>query len=103
MRVQRPWDQFVALQLARNDADTGDIAGAAARLNELGAPGKMIHGARLLLAQIAAAQGTLEAADAQLTALLGVRLQRFTAASVALQEAAKAAQERIERDLQSGN
>lgn len=103
MGAAQPGDQFVQLRRARNEADSGNLDGAAARLTRIGAPGMTIRAARLMLAQIAAAQGKLEAADAQLTALLGTRLQRFTAASVALRDAAKAAQGRIENDLKTGN
>jgi hypothetical protein len=103
LQAKRPWDQFVALQLARNDASAGAFDAAAARITKLGTPGMTIRDARFLLAQITAAQGKLEAADAQLGALLGARVQRFAAASAALRGTAKRAQDRIDAALRAGN
>jgi cellulose synthase operon protein C len=103
MQARRPWDQHVALQLARNDASAGALDAAAARIARLGTPGITIRDARFLLAQITAAQGKLEAADALFASLLGSRVPRFAAASAALQDTAKQAQDRIDSALRTGN
>lgn len=103
MQTRRPWDQFVTLQLARNDAGAGALDAAAARIAKLGTPGMMIRDARFLLAQITAAQGKLDAADAMFGSLLGVRLQRFAAASAALRDTVKQTQDRIDAALRAGD
>jgi hypothetical protein len=103
MAHQRPWDQHVALQLARNEASAGKLDAAIARLAGLGAPGLTIRAARFQRAQLAAAQGKLEDADAQLTAVLAMRVQRFAAASAAVQTAAKAAEQRVDAALRTGS
>ena len=101
-QAKRPWDQYVALQLARGEASAGKLEAAAARLTRLGALGATIRDARLLLAQLTAAQGKLDAADDMLGSLLGSRLTRFAAASSAVNEAGKQAQSRLERLLDTG-
>jgi hypothetical protein len=103
MATQRPWDQYVQLQLARGDASAGKLDAAAARLGKLGAPGMTIRDARFLLAQLTAAEGKLEAADAMLTSLLAGRLPRFAAASAAMAAAFKSAQDRIKLRLDTGD
>jgi hypothetical protein len=103
MATQRPWDQYVQLQLARGDASAGKIDAAATRLDRLGPPGMVIRDARFLLAQLTAAQGKLEAADTLLTSLLAGRLSRFSAASAAMAAAFKQAQDRIEQKLETGD
>jgi hypothetical protein len=103
MCARRPWDQYAALQLAHSEAAGGQLDAAATRLTKLGAPGMTIRQARFALAQITAAQGKLEAADAQLSTLLDARLPRFIAASAALQAAGRLAQERIETALKTGD
>jgi hypothetical protein len=103
MAARRPWDQYAALQLARNEAGAGGLDAAAARLARLGAPGMTIRDARFLLAQITAGQGKLEAADAMFESLLGGRVQRFAAASAALRDTAKRVQARVEAALRAGN
>ena len=102
MAKQRPWDQYVQLRLARADADGGKLDAAVARLEQLGPPALLVREARHLLAQLSAAGGKLEQADALLAGLLGGRLERFVAASGALETARKRAVERIQRDLQLG-
>ena len=67
MQARRPWDQYVVLQLARNDASTGELAAAADRISALGAPGLMIRDARLLLAQVIAAHNELGVLERLLT------------------------------------
>ena len=103
LAAKAPSDQYVALQLARNDAGAGALDAAAARLTRLGPPGMLIRGARVVLAQIDAAQGKLEAADALFGALLGTRVQRFAAASAALRDTAKRTQDRVEARLRTGD
>lgn len=102
MQAKRPWDQHVQLALARGEASAGKLDAAAARLARLGTPGTMIRDARLLLAQLTAAQGKLEDADALLSSLLAGRLPRFTAASRALIDAGTRAEERVMQKLQAG-
>jgi hypothetical protein len=102
MAKQRPWDQYVQLRLARAEIDAGTLDVAAARLDKLGPPGLLVRDARLMLAQLASATGKLEQADALLTGLLAGRLERFVAASGALQQAEKRATERVKLALQSG-
>ncbi|HEY6178986.1 MAG TPA: hypothetical protein VIX73_31250, partial [Kofleriaceae bacterium] len=103
MAKQRPWDQYVQLQLARGEASAGKLDAAAARLNRLGSPGMLIRDARFLLAQLTAAQDKLDAADAMLTSLLAGRLPRYSAASAALNAAFKQAQDRVTQMLETGN
>jgi hypothetical protein len=103
MSARRRWDQYAALQLARNDASAGDLAAAAVRITKLGTPGMTIRDARFLLAQVTAAQGKLEVADAQFMSLLGDRVQRFAAASAALRDTAKKTQDRIGAQLRAGD
>jgi len=102
MQAQRPWDQFVAIQLAQSDAGAGKLDAAAARLARIGPPGMTVRQARFLRAQIAAGQGKLDDADAQIAALLGPRVQRFAAASAALRDTAKTVQARIDGALRTG-
>src|SRR6185503_19241930 len=47
--------------------------------------------------------GKLDEADALLSSLLGARLQRYAAASAKLDEAAKAAEERVVQQLRTGS
>jgi len=103
MQGKQPWDQYLALQIASHEASAGALDAAATRLARLGTPGMMIRDARFLLAQIMAAQGKLEAADRLLGSLLGPRLQRFVAASAALRDTAKRAQDRIDAALRAGD
>ncbi|MDQ3370683.1 MAG: hypothetical protein M3680_35145, partial [Myxococcota bacterium] len=103
MLKKRPWDQRVVLRLANDEASAGKLAPAAARLRALGSPALMIREARLLLAQLASAEGKLEEADALLDGLLGARLSRFAAASAAYQDAVKAVQTQLEQRLKIGD
>jgi hypothetical protein len=103
MAAARPWDQYVQLQLARGEASAGKLDAAAARLARLGPPGLLIRDARFVLAQLTAAQGKLEAADAMLSSLLTGRLSRYSAASVALAAAFKQAQDRVKHRLDTGD
>ncbi|HEX3475891.1 MAG TPA: hypothetical protein VHT91_12785, partial [Kofleriaceae bacterium] len=103
MATARPWDQSVQLQLARGEASAGKLDAAAARLGRLGPPGTLTRDARMLLAQLTAAQGKLEPADAMLTSLLGARLAKYTAASAAMAVAFKQAQDRIRQRLEAGD
>jgi hypothetical protein len=103
LQASRPLDQYVVLALARNEASAGNVAAAAARLGALGRPGRMIREARLVLAQLLAAQGKLDDADRLLGSLLGAELPRFAAASAALEAASKRVQERVRQALDSGN
>lgn len=102
MAKERAWDQAVAFELAERDAIAGKLAAAAARIDRLGPPGLRIRAARLFGVELAAAQGDLAAADAQLTALLRDRVRRYRAVSSALDAAAKAASARIEDELTRG-
>jgi hypothetical protein len=63
----------------------------------------LIRHARFLLAQLTAAQGKLEPADAMLTSLLGGRLAKYSAASAAMAAAFKQAEDRIGQRLKTGN
>lgn len=99
MQLKRPWDQYVVVELARNDMSAGQLDAAAARLAKLGAPGATVRAARFASAQLAAAQGKLDVADATLSSLLASRLARFAAASAALQDIATAVQKRLEGQL----
>ncbi len=103
MAGQRPWDQYVQLRLARAEIDAGKLDDAAARLDKLGPHGLLVREARLVLAQLSSAIGKLEQADALLTGLLAGRLERYVAASGALEQAAKRASDRVEADLRAGN
>lgn len=103
MATKRPWDQYVQLQLAGGEASAGKLDAAAARLNRIGPPGMLIRKARFLLAQLTAAEGKLEAADAMLTSLLGGRLARYSAASTAMAAAFKQAQDRIQQRLRTSD
>jgi hypothetical protein len=103
MATQRPWDQHVQLQLARGEASAGKLDAAAARLNRLGSPGMLTRDARFVLAQLTAAQGKLEPADAMLTSLLAGRLAKYTAASTAMAAAFKQAEDRTKQRLDTGN
>jgi hypothetical protein len=102
MAKRRAWDQAVVVELAQREAGAGKLAAAAARLDRLGPPGRMTRAARLVRAELTAAQGDLAAADAQLTALLGDRVRRFRAASIALDAAGAAARDRITGELERG-
>jgi hypothetical protein len=103
MATARPWDQYVQLQLARNEAGAGKLDAAAARLHRIGPPGMLIRDARFLLAQLTAAEGKLEPADAMLTSLLAGRLDKYAAASAAMAAAFKQAQDRVRRRLDTGD
>lgn len=103
MQAARPWDQRVALALARADLDAGHLDRAAARLTAFGAPGRLVRDARLVLARIAAARGQLDEADRLLAGMLTGRLARFTAAVGELDRAARAARERISARLEGGD
>lgn len=100
---RRSWDQFAVVQLARGEMTAGKLDAAAARLTALGPPGRTIRGARRLLAQIAAAQGKLDAADAMFDALLAGWLPRFTAASRAFEDTATRVENRLRERLRSGS
>jgi hypothetical protein len=103
MATARPWDQYVQLQLARGEASAGKLDAAAARLGRFGSPGMLTRDARVLLAQLTAAQGKLESADAMLTSVLAGRLAKYAAASAARAAAFKQAQARIGQRLQTGD
>src|SRR5688572_20803721 len=103
MAKQRPWDQYVQLRLAIAEANAGKLEAAATRLDKLGPHGLLVREARLLLARLSSAIGKLEQADALLTSLLAGRLERYVAASGALQEVAKRVSDRVEADLRAGN
>jgi cellulose synthase operon protein C len=103
MAVKRPWDQYVQLRLAGAEIDAGKLEAAASRLDKLGPHGLLVREARLLLAQLSSRLGKLDQADALLTGLLAGRLERFVAASGAVQQARTRAVERVQRDLQTGN
>lgn len=99
MQIERPWDQHVAIALARDDASKGNLTGATARLAKLGAPGLIVRDARLLLGQLAMAEGRLEEADRMLASLLGSRLRAFETASAALRDATAKVEQRLRSQL----
>ncbi len=103
MAKQRPWDQYVQLRLARAEADAGKLDAAAARLDGLGPHGLLVREARLLLAQLSSALGKLELADALLAGMLAGRLERYLAASSALEQADQRATDRVKLALQTGD
>ncbi|HWO23179.1 MAG TPA: hypothetical protein VNO30_30765 [Kofleriaceae bacterium] len=103
MAAKRPWDQYVQLRLAGAEIDAGKLEAAAARLDKLGPHGLIVREGRLLLAQLSSRLGKLDLADALLTGLLSGRLDRFVAASGALQQARTRAVEQVQRDLRTGN
>ncbi|MBS1122008.1 MAG: hypothetical protein H6Q90_4236 [Deltaproteobacteria bacterium] len=103
MAKQRPWDQLVILRLARDEASANQLDAAAARLAGIGKPGMMIRDARMLLGQLASANGKLDQADALLSSLLGSRLQRYLAAGAKLDQALTAVQARIKQQLDTGS
>jgi len=102
MARSRPWDQRVAMALARADADAGDAAAGVVRLRRFGDDGRLMRGGRLLLAQLEAERGQLEVADGVLTALLAQRLPRYVAANGALDAAGRAVSQRLEALLDAG-
>src|SRR5690606_6599546 len=59
--------------------------------------------ARLVLAQLLSATGKLAQADALLAGLIAGRIERFVAASGALQQATDRAVTRVQADLRIGN
>ena len=103
MLAARPWDQRVVLALAHADASAGKLAAAADRLRAIGPPGRMIRDARIMLAELLAAQDQLAEADTLVTDLLAVRLQRFAAAASALEQAAATVQAAADDRLRSGS
>jgi hypothetical protein len=103
MLARRPWDQYVQLQLARGEAEAGKLDAAIARIARIGPPGMMVSELRFLHAQLVAAQGKLDAADAMLSSLLAGRLPRFAAASAALTATAAQVEARVRRALDAGN
>lgn len=103
MVKQRPWDQYAQLRLARAEIDAGQLDAAAARLDRLGPHGLLVREARLVLAQLLSATGKLAQADALLAGLIAGRIERFVAASGALQQATDRAVTRVQADLRIGN
>lgn len=101
--AERPWDQWIAVKLASQELGTGHAKEAEARLRAMGSPGMLIRSATFVLAQIAMSRGQLEAADQLISGLLGARLQRFLAATTALEDAVKSLQSRLEVRLRAGN
>jgi hypothetical protein len=89
MQAKRPWDQRVAVLLARDDVGAGRLAAAEARLRAFGAPGLLVRDARLLLGQILEQEGKLDEADQVLSALVASRMPRFVAAAAAFEAAQK--------------
>lgn len=102
MARSRPWDQRVAVALARADADAGDPAAGVARLRRFGDDGRLMRGGRMLLAQLEAERGQLEEADRVLGALLAQRMPRYVAASGALDAAGRAVSKRLEALFDAG-
>ena len=103
MLAERPWDQAVAVRLAAEELHAGKPEAADSRLRGFGPPGLLTRDARFVLAQVAAARDQLDVADQLLSELVTSRLPRFLAASAALDEAARAVQERLAGQLDAGD
>ena len=103
MLKKNPWNQWAALALANGEIEAGKLEAAANRLRAIGKPNMMVRDARQMLGQLASALGKLEEADELLTGLLGSRLARFAKVASELDEAAKAAQEKLLSKLRTGD
>lgn len=97
-----PGDHALAARLAELLAAQGDSAGAEAVLTALGSPGQMSGVAQQALAELWAAEGKLEEADAVLSRVVAARLPRFEAARRAYEQAVESFQDRKVAELQSG-
>lgn len=102
MQRARPWDQRVALRLVGAELDAGKLDAAAARLRGFGPPARLVRDARLLLGQIAMAQGHAEEADQLVSELVTARLPRFLVAASAFEVAQRAFGTRMEDALRTG-
>jgi len=102
MQTQRPWDQHVAVQLARAELAAGKPAAAEKRLRGFGPPARLIREARYVLAQIALDDGRLDVADELLSRLLRGRLPRFLAARATLDTATQELWARLDLQLRTG-
>ncbi|HVV87984.1 MAG TPA: hypothetical protein VHE35_33315 [Kofleriaceae bacterium] len=103
MQKARPWDQRVAVALARGELEAGKLDAAAARLRAFGPPGRLVRDGRFVLAQLAIARGDLDGAERLLTDLVHARVARFTAVAAMLDAAIKAASDRIDARLRAGD
>jgi hypothetical protein len=100
--AQTPEDQELTVALAQILIARGDLAGATRLVQALGAPGLLVGGARVLLAQLAREAGDLAAAEKLLAGWLDWRLAPFQEAAQRYLVAQREQREKLFTELQAG-